>query len=235
LSTSEILFSKGNCCFSTLVCCSMNEIIYKRFLEIAKIVLEALLEFVDYLFHVFLRSILSEHFIKQVLKKWNEVSHSYAINSMLSVFLLRKIILILLVCAISSSHEASLKRVACESIEDVYWTLGTQRSCTVQRSAIDSKGFYFLSSRDESVGGLQFNHNSLIRFLPDSPAHIFPNLVVYGAHDCSIESISKENFDGLSQLRGLYLSFNHIVEVSSDTFEDLKALEVLFLGKNFKS
>lgn len=59
----------------------------------------------------------------------------------------------------------------------------------------------------------------------------FPNLTSYDARDCSIISISKENFRNTFSLQVLNLNQNQIGDFPSNTFDDPGKLTSLSLGK----
>jgi Leucine-rich repeat (LRR) protein len=79
------------------------------------------------------------------------------------------------------------------------------------------------------VGGLILSQNKYVCHLPESVDKSFPNLMFYAADNVQINNISKLNFEGLNKLRRLFLSYNQIENITTDTFEDLVALEVLVL------
>lgn len=89
-----------------------------------------------------------------------------------------------------------------------------------------------ISSRDETIEALFFFQNKKVKFLPIEVDRKFPNLVIYGASECSLSSISNFNFENLSKLKLLSLFGNQIQIIRSDTFIDLKSLEKLYLNGN---
>lgn len=123
--------------------------------------------------------------------------------------------------------------VPCERVGNYrfHWTQLAARdrnakTCFMNNSTIiDSVGFA------ADVTGFHMYENKKIQYLPDNVAGKFPSLKVWVEADCSIKSISKANFKNLSQLRLLALHSNEIETISSATFEDLVALETLWLGK----
>lgn len=88
---------------------------------------------------------------------------------------------------------------------------------------------------DESVQagvqGLTFNGNMLIKFLPVKISETFPDLLAYSASRCSLTAMNKANFEGLLNLKVLYLYQNQITAINNETFENLIALERLTLCK----
>lgn len=147
--------------------------------------------------------------------------------------------------------EEAEKKILCEPIETAFWDfIGYLKTCRMWGAsrAINSTGFKILP-KNEAVGAVNFNTNEKIEFLPVDVHESFPNLKVYAASmnkfmfwklqasdrffldQCSFLTISKENFESLTQLRVLNLELNQIEKISSDTFEDLISLQYLNLSK----
>lgn len=125
------------------------------------------------------------------------------------------------------------KEVKCEKIVDTNWifSVGKQKTCQMwQITIIDSPDVTISSDRDEYMGALHFNNNKNISFLPVKVSENFPYLLAYAGH-CSVKEIYLENFEGLRKLKVLNLIGNQIEKISNDTFDDLTALERLYLGK----
>jgi Leucine-rich repeat (LRR) protein len=78
---------------------------------------------------------------------------------------------------------------------------------------------------------LNLEGNSKIFYLPVGLVNEFPQLVEYYAPSCSIKEISKQNFEGLTKLKLLDLSYSSISKITKDMFEDLTSLEKLNLGE----
>lgn len=128
----------------------------------------------------------------------------------------------------------SSNEISCERTEDMSWpSLGREQFsfCWMQQASRIRGQNVVISSVDDSILGLTFLGNKNIRYLPINVAGSFPNLIAYGASDTSISEIWKDNFKNLRQLRALSLFKNQIEIIFSDTFEDLKNLEFLWLGK----
>lgn len=132
----------------------------------------------------------------------------------------------------SNVIEATVEEIPCEEIENNFWdSEGYLRTCFMNKDlAIDSRGFTMLK-RDTSITALEFTRNRKISFLPIRVNKKFPNLLIYAASACGISEISKENFEDMIRLKSLWLSYNNIERIYSDTFEDLQSLENLFLRK----
>lgn len=126
------------------------------------------------------------------------------------------------------------KQVSCEYISnhDDRQT-GVQKTCHLQlKTMIDSPAYKIKSSNDETVGGVYFKNNKKIYFLPIGVSQSFPQLKTYIATNCSIKTLSKENFSNLKELETLWLYDNEIEMIPADLFRDLKSLKRLFLWKN---
>lgn len=101
-----------------------------------------------------------------------------------------------------------------------------------ETTSIDAPNLTISTTNDETVAVLDFEENKKIFFLPLLISESFPKLVVITALDCSVTSISKENFQNLQELTDLYLGRNKIKNLPSNTFEDLKKLKMLKLQNN---
>jgi hypothetical protein len=131
--------------------------------------------------------------------------------------------------------QAAAQSVRCEKVENYGWSsIGNVKTCyTKTQTLIDGKGFKISSSKDENMKAIYMEGNKKIIFLPDSPADVFPNLEIYYAALCAIKEITRENFRGLIKLTVLDLGWNQIEIVRSDTFQDLTALERIYLCEKF--
>ena len=87
-----------------------------------------------------------------------------------------------------------------------------------------------ISTRNIAVLGLQLSGHTIF-YLPVKVNESFQQLFAYSADECSVESISKDNFKGMRSLKVLHLSHNQIEEISNGVFEDLVSLEYLVLSK----
>lgn len=124
--------------------------------------------------------------------------------------------------------------VTCEKFEsrEVYGINTDLQTCFMDgETIIDELGTMISSILKKSVTEVFFDRNKNIEFLPENIYEKFPNIVSYTAWDCALNSVSKVNFKSLSKLRRLALNNNKIQRIESDTFEDLKALELLMLSK----
>lgn len=114
--------------------------------------------------------------------------------------------------------------VPCESIGEMNYgwaDVSSAKSCTMKTTAIDSEAFLITTQADSSVEGFYSHGNKNIKFLPENFAAKFSNSIIIWAQSCSIEKISKKNFQNLFKLHGLALSNNLIEQITSDTFKDL--------------
>lgn len=100
-----------------------------------------------------------------------------------------------------------------------------------RKTEIRGLNYTIKDRKNGSVQALDFNNNKNIEFLPVRVASRFPNIVELDARNCSIRSISKENFDRLHYLKLVYLQGNQIEAVSSDTFDGHNLIEDIDLGQ----
>jgi hypothetical protein len=131
---------------------------------------------------------------------------------------------------------SATEEIECEIIDKSSWyAVGRIKVCSmVEKTSIHSPETTIASESDELMGGLDFSENLKIFFLPINVGQNFVNLRAYNAYDCSIQAISKQNFAGLIKLELLFLFNNQITTIPNETFEDLKALEILDLCKNIQ-
>lgn len=123
--------------------------------------------------------------------------------------------------------------LVCESIGQAQAArVAASNTCFLnQYTIIDKKNESIHFMLDRSIDGLYFNENKAIRYLPVEVYRSFPNLVHYWANNCSIQEISRKNFEKLYNLDFIRLVGNMIKKISSDTFVDLPLLRSLALSK----
>lgn len=129
--------------------------------------------------------------------------------------------------------KATAKEVSCELIfmELQFGEMGRHKTCFMDnKTSLNADGIK-ISSNDTSVGFIYFADNKKISFLPVDPSATFPKLIIYTATNCSLKAISHPNFRFLKELKYLYLGYNQIEKVNSDTFDDLESLERLSLSR----
>lgn len=97
-------------------------------------------------------------------------------------------------------------------------------------TVIDSNEFLIRSESALDVDEMVFTRNKKIEYLPANIAEKFANVYTILAANCSIKSVSKENFQGLQFLRRVVLENNQIERIDSDTFTDLEALSTIDLS-----
>lgn len=130
-----------------------------------------------------------------------------------------------------SDAGAPCERIANYSISWGSLIVLNAKTCFLDTVIIDSIGFSLTTQPDSTITGFRSYGNRKIQFLPENVGETLPNLVFWHASYCSIKTISRDNFKNLSKLRGLGLQGNQIEKISSDTFDDLTALQILWLSK----
>lgn len=120
----------------------------------------------------------------------------------------------------------------------------TEISCEKIEQGNDVKLCYFdkttsinfndtaIATKDDSVKGIFMTYNEKIRYLPVQVHKKFSNLQKYYAAECSIQAISKANFEKLTKLTEIWLTTNEITRVKSDTFQGLSSLKIVKLGES---
>jgi Leucine-rich repeat (LRR) protein len=103
----------------------------------------------------------------------------------------------------------------------------------MDRTSIVGSKANILTALDKYILVLTFSRNSEIYYLPINVADKFPNLMVYNASFCSIKKVLNMNFQFLSKLKTLDLSFNQVEVIEKETFVDLKSLETIRLSKQW--
>lgn len=130
-------------------------------------------------------------------------------------------------------------QLKCEKIENFSWKkIGSLETCymdqvtsIVEHNRSIDLVFYDSWGRLRYVSwGLNIGNNKKIRLLPILNLQ-YSDLVAYDAHNCSLTSISKSNFNNMWKLKYLALQDNHLEKIATDTFVGLSALEVLDMSK----
>lgn len=141
--------------------------------------------------------------------------------------------------AVFQIYPTTSTSVTCWFENATFYEIGDQVTCLMNytsRVLIVANDTTLNSSRDDSITGLSFANNRNILFLPIKVSEVFPYLAVLYAFGCSIETISKKNFEKMGMLKYLDLAENYIEKIPSNSFMDLKSLEILNLSKtNFIS
>lgn len=127
-------------------------------------------------------------------------------------------------------RSAKALEVECENVE----RFGSGYNCIMKATTeITSDDTKITDGRNMSITTIEFSGNRKIFFLPIDIHEKIPNLLSIYAQRCSISSISKKNFNKLSELKNLNLCENRIEKIESDTFEDLLNLRSVHLCKVF--
>lgn len=124
-------------------------------------------------------------------------------------------------------EEIDSEEIFCEK----FLQFGLHDSCFVtERTAINSTNFVIGEQKDEEIGGMIFDSNKNIEYLPNKIYLQFPNLVVYKADRCSLTQISKQNFEQLKRLKVISLVSNQLKKISGNTFTGLGSLQEVNLS-----
>lgn len=130
-----------------------------------------------------------------------------------------------------SSYAIGLE-LPCESIAKFSWWGNPHKTCHMNDSTtVTAPEFSISSTTDAAIELLNLNGNRKIAYLPKHVDEKFPGLLIYDAGSCSVQSISKQNFKNMKKLKRLFLGFNQIERIPSDTFSDATALLEVALGK----
>ena len=152
-------------------------------------------------------------------------------SSVKLIFSFCRNILVIWLLIFSSFNGVLADQVSCEKIENYTRGWGNLKTCFMNETTKVTSVDTTIASQDESIEVLFFYFNKKIKFLPIEVNEKLSNLVQIQAAYCSLTTISKANFKGLSKLRVLSLYMNQIGKIRSDVFDDLVALNYLYLSK----
>lgn len=124
-------------------------------------------------------------------------------------------------------EEVDFVDLACGEFHD---DEGVDTCILTPNTVINATNFVIGDLRDEKIGGIYFFNNEGIEYLPYKVYMQLPHLVKYYGRACAVKQISRENFEKLTRLRSINLSFNQIQKISGNTFEGLENLRVVDLG-----
>lgn len=129
--------------------------------------------------------------------------------------------------ALAVTLEVTTADVVCEKI-GVCWE---SKCCQMNlETKISSNDVAIDWPRDDTIELLWLTGNRGIEYLPVKVYRNFPKLGFYWAGHCAITEISKKNFEQLKNLQWVALQDNQIERISSNTFEGLDELRQVFLG-----
>lgn len=123
------------------------------------------------------------------------------------------------------------EEIECEELRALYCRGIDCKECKMTENTTIDKANVTISNEDHTVVTLSFSDNKKISYLPVNVAESFWNLWEYTAQDCSIKELFKANFAGLRDVHTLLLFNNQIELIYSDTFEDMRGLQMIFLSK----
>lgn len=118
----------------------------------------------------------------------------------------------------------------CERMEEYRYGYGSRSRCYVSFATIDPCLCVVPIAKTDVY---QFNvaFQKKVTALPVDFDNRFPNLELYNASSCSIQSISKENFEDMKNLQYLYLDNNQIETIARDTFSSVTSSIMIHLRK----
>lgn len=88
------------------------------------------------------------------------------------------------------------------------------------------------NSVNESVTELVMKKNKNIEYMPQGVGVVFPNLEYIDAYGCSVTSLTKLNFKGLTKLINIDLEENRVEKIDANSFEDTVNLSNVYLDYN---
>lgn len=136
----------------------------------------------------------------------------------------RKIMLLVTFALAVTSSSAD---VVCEKIGVCWETKCCQMNLETK---IESNDVAVSWPRDDTIELIWLTGNRRIEYLPVEVYRNFPKIGFYWAGHCAIKEISKKNFEQLKSLKWAALQDNQIEKISSNTFEGLDELRQVFLG-----
>ena len=133
----------------------------------------------------------------------------------------------------SKALNMALIQIRCSMLSQHSSRFGrTTKMCSIITEAIQSEDCAIDAKEDSAVEEFKMANNDKIRFLPQNVAEKFPELLTYGAHNCTIKFLNGKHFRNLRKLELLNLYGNQIENIASDTFKDLTSLKELNLRDN---
>lgn len=88
------------------------------------------------------------------------------------------------------------------------------------------------NSANENVTELLMRNNKKIEYLPQDAAVPFPNLNTINAYDCSVKSLTKLHFQGLTKMRIVNLAKNQLETIDENSFDDTVNVAGLYFDDN---
>ena len=106
------------------------------------------------------------------------------------------------------------------------------RTCVIYYQDIDDEGFTIANVADKEMKVIFIAYNKKVKFLPESMAELYSELMIYHVRKCSIRTVNEKHFKGLGKLEDLSLWHNEIELIARNSFKDLTNLKKLDLGHN---
>lgn len=108
-------------------------------------------------------------------------------------------------------------------------------SCIIRNQRIDNPVVRIsspLDVDDTQIVTINFSEDKNVKFLPNSIASKFPNVVKLQANGCSLRKVTKLSLRSLIKLKVLMLNNNAIVEVEPEAFYEIFSVEIILLNNN---
>lgn len=161
------------------------------------------------------------------IKKDVQVSLKKIIASLKKIKFLRREFVFLLFLIFSLFSTKSAIELSCEKTKyDDF--LGT---CFMKNTAINARKITIKRNESHNLTTINLFNNPNTTYLPEDLHESFPALELMWSGRCRIKTIEKKNFEKLSTLKVLDLSYNRISQIDSGTFDDLVSLSYLHLGE----
>lgn len=143
-------------------------------------------------------------------------------------------ILLLLINDIKATDNVTCEvKIRNDPFDSGFQTIRTQTVYCEFDEAIDITNPSTLSnSVNENVTELLMNHKKKIHYLPQEASVAFPNIHAINAYGCSVKSLNKLNFKGLTKLGSVHLDKNQIETIDENSFDDTVDLGNLYLNDN---
>lgn len=139
---------------------------------------------------------------------------------------------VLVVFALMVVAVRAVQEITCEATLTFKWAYVDIEipTCLFNSTTVVDSSDVLIKS-DFAASGIYFQDNKKTAHLPIGISKTFPNLLILDATYCSIKRLRPENFEGLKNLKFLWMAGNLIDVIPRDTFKDLVSLTDIDLRK----